>query len=314
MINWKIVRERIKELVLTNPRWRFPTVRSLFYHLGDVEKIIPLTEYGYKKVDEIAVDLRKKGEIPFEYFEVRRGRSSYLGERALDPEYLIEDAFDEIMNLPDKYSLPFWYAQPCHVEVWIEKIGLLPTFEEILRDYDVKVRAGEGYASWEWVYASVKDIKRYLKERSGDKVVVLYFGDLDPSGVDIGRHVRDAVKFFGINLEFKRVALFPEQVKKYNLPLWPEKMETIDKIMRDPRRKKYFEKYGRIACELDSFVSKAFDALRDLTIKEVEAYISHKHIEERKKLEKAIKDKLRMAIDKDAVKKLKEEVLEKFRE
>ena len=288
-INWKGIREIVKDLVLTSPRWRFPTVRSLFYHIADTLKLIPLTEYGYKKIDEIAVELRKRGKIPFEYFEVKRGENGTLGRRMIDVDWLITYQFNRLLEIPKEYELPLWYGQPYHVEVWIEKKGLLPTFEYILSDLDVKVRAGEGYPSWEWVYANVKDIKKYLKERTEGKVVILYFGDLDPSGVDISRFVKEAIEFFGVDLEFRRVALYPEQVYRYNLPLWPEKMETIEKLMKDPRRRRYFEKYGEIACELDSFVSKAFDELTNLVRSEVMKYFSKEHLENRNKLEKAIR-------------------------
>lgn len=310
--DWKgVIAKKIKEIVLTNPRWRFPTVRSIFYYLADTLQLIPLTEYGYKKVDEIAVELRLKGEIPFGYFDVKRGAESYTGRIAVTPQDCVSSCFRRLLKLPEEYFLPYWWGQPYHVEVWIEKIGLLPTFEKILEDFDVKIRAGEGYASWEWVYSSVESIRRFLNDRLTKKVVVLYFGDLDPSGVDIDKHVKNAIEFFNVDLEFKRVALFPWQVKKYNLPLFPKRMEVIDKMMRDPRKKKYFQKYGRIACELDSFVAKAFDELRKIVIEEVSKYFDKKRLKEKIRVENEIKEILKETLNskKGKIDALKTEII-----
>ncbi len=313
-IDWKEIRKIVKELLENSPKWRFPTVRSVFYHLGDVLKVIPLTSYGYKKLDELLVDMRKKGEIPFGYFDVKRGESSYSGSLAVHPSSIIEFRFDDILHAHEYYGLPYLYGQHYHIEIWIEKKGLIPFFEKAVNDMDIKIRACEGYVSWEFVYANVQEIKKFLEQRTTNTAVVLYFGDLDPSGVDITRHVENAIRFFGVNLIFHRVALYPYQVKQYNLPLWPERMETIEKIMRDPRAKWYFQKYGKIACELDSFVSKAPNEFMELIKESVQKFIDSKRLVEKEQKEQEIKEKIRQAIEKrrEKLEELKREIIDEL--
>jgi len=315
-IGWKKLREQIKTILLNSPKWRFPTVRSLFYYLSDTLNLIPATRYGYKKLDEVLVDMRKKAEIPFGYFEVKRGESSYLGSLAVHPSSIIEFRFDDILNAWKYYSLPFLYGQHYHIEIWIEKKGLLPFFEHAVSDMDIKIRACEGYASWEFVYANVQEIKKFLEQRSTNIAVVLYFGDLDPSGVDITKHVENAIRFFGVNLIFHRVALYPDQVKQYNLPLWPERMETIEKIMRDPRSKWYFQKYGKIACELDSFVAKAPEEFKKLIRNSVMKFIDPEKVQEKEQKEQEIKRKIQRAIEKhkEDLERIKHRILEELKD
>ena len=297
-IKWDEVARVVVDLVKSNPSWRFPTVRSIFYYLGSPPlELIPLTKYGYKKLDEIIVKLRKKGQVPWGYFEVKRGET-VPSRTYIDPEQYLYIHIDELKECWRYYEVPLWYRQEYVVEVWVEKKGLLPTFEHILMDYDVTIRAAEGYASWEFVYSAVKEIKdRYFTDRSGQQVIVLYFGDLDPSGIDIDRHVEEAIKFFDVDLKFRRLALHPQQIEEWGLPLWPEKMETIAKIMRDPRRKWYFERYGKIACELDSLVAKAYDKLEDLLRSEIEKLLDKSILRQRNEVNEKHREWLKAKLE-----------------
>jgi hypothetical protein len=46
-------------------------------------------------------------------------------------------------------------------------------------------------------------------------VHVLFFGDLDPSGLDIYRHLQESLTWFGVRLKLKRCAITPENVERY---------------------------------------------------------------------------------------------------
>jgi len=292
-IDWKdFIRKNVKELLDRSPRYRFPTIRSVYYYLGSVG-LIPLTEYGYKKLDSLLVDMRINGEVPWGYFTVVRGVSGRLGRKFISPEAHLQRHILWLKECDTWYEVPFWYKQPLHLELWVEKKGLLPTLEYWLREYDVKVRSGEGYSPWEFVYISVEDILTYLEDRTTEKVLVLYLGDLDPSGVDIDRHVQEATRFFGINLTFKRLALLPEQVKQYNLPPWPEKMKVIEKLRKDPRRKWYFWKYGEIATELDAWFGLNPDSLRKLILEYIDQHIDLEAKKQRDQLNQQLKQQLK---------------------
>ena len=105
-----------------------------------------------------------------------------------------------------------------------------------------------------------------------EKVDILYCGDLDPSGVDIQRFLREALEYFGMDeskVELIRVAVTPEQVEQYNLPPRPEDAETLAKLQRDPRTKKYTYDY---IVELDALVAYVPQEFRRIIREAVERY------------------------------------------
>jgi len=79
--------------------------------------------------------------------------------------------------------------------------------------------------------------------------VVLYFGDLDPSGVQMfeaaQQTLEDELHVTGI--DFIRVGLNPGQVAAHNLPNNPDALKWSD-----VRAKSYVKRFGEIAVELDA--------------------------------------------------------------
>ena len=75
---------------------------------------------------------------------------------------------------------------------------------------------------------------------------LLYLGDLDPSGEDMVRDVRERLHEFGVpTLEVKKIALTKPQVDLHDPPPNPAKMS-------DSRAKKYVAKYGSSSWEVDA--------------------------------------------------------------
>ena len=303
-IDWRALMPTVLEAIewLKGQGVPTTTIRTIYYRLGDDLKVIPLTEYGYKKIDELIVDMRKKGEIPWGFFSVERGKSIECPSFEEAEEYA-ENAIDYLRRAHEFYALPKWFGQNVLVEVWIEKEGQLPLLDAWLGDLGVTLRAPKGYMTWEFAYDSVRRIKKRLeRERDGRKVVIIYLGDMDPSGTDIDHCIQEAMEFFDVDLEFRRLALHPEQIREFSLPMWPERMDVIEKLERDPRRRRYFERFGRVACEIDSFVSRAPKELRTMIRAEVLLkHFDRKKAEQTKAEEKRLKRRVRRLI-REAVK------------
>ena len=76
--------------------------------------------------------------------------------------------------------------------------------------------------------------------------LVLYFGDFDPSGVDIERDLSERLgKYNAGDFTVVRVALTDEQITKYDLPPMPVKTS-------DARSEAFLEAYGNKSVELDA--------------------------------------------------------------
>lgn len=313
-IDWKSIGFKILESLESWPRERFPTIRSVWYYLWSALQVISGTERTYKVVDKVMVDLRKRGLIPFGRFEVKRGEDGFASH-ALNLEWLVKNGIDQVLNLAKEYEYPHLFAQPFLLEVWPEKLGLKPTFEVDCDPYDLKVRSPEGYTPWEFTYRAIQDFEKYFKERTSKHVIILYFGDLDPSGINIYENLKDQLTFFGVDYEIKRVGVTLDQIRDFHLPEAPLDPETLKKIRRDPRYRKYVEKYGEVFCELDAFVSLAFDDFQKILKNEIESLIDKNRLENLKQLNLATRELLEKAIEpeKDRLEKVKNQIIKRIK-
>lgn len=92
------------------------------------------------------------------------------------------------------------------------------------------------------------DGKGYFPDEGGDPraPVLFYLGDLDPSGEDMVRDIRDRLEMFGVEgLKVEKLALNMTQVRQYNPPPNPAKMS-------DSRARSYVEKHGAQSWEVDA--------------------------------------------------------------
>jgi hypothetical protein len=199
-----------------------------------------------------------------------------------------------------------WYKQKNLVEIWIEKEALSSTISNWVESHYIRIRVNKGYSSWTFIYNNVEQLKQLLQYH--DKIIILYLGDLDPSGVDIQRFLQEALEYFELpkeKVELKRLAITPEQVEYFGLPPKPEDAETLEKLGRDPRSKKYTLDY---AVELDSlvaYVPSEFRKMIDETIREYfDEELYNKLNEERNKLQEENE-----RIKEDYIRKAKEKIL-----
>jgi len=269
MPNWReIVMRYIPEaLNFFSEQGVKPTLRTLFYRLVSLN-LIPNTKASYKYLSRVLVKARQKGLFSWDFLEdrVRYSIDSFdddyptesdlkltkdLCERKLR-ELNVEKLINGLFYVTFSKSIGFWAKQPYVVEVWVEKDALAETLRNWLNDLEITIRVNRGYPSWTFIHNNVQSLENKLK--SHQKVIVLYCGDLDPSGKDIDRFIQEALDFFDMNecIEFIRAAVTPKQVEEYNLPPRPEDSETLSKLRRDSRYKKYNYDY---IVELDALVS-----------------------------------------------------------
>jgi hypothetical protein len=157
------------------------TVRQIFYQLL-TPKIIDNNKGGYQKVSNALVKARQDGTIPWHWIEdrIRRPRIVPMWSGLSD---FAETAISA-------YRRNVWENQKKLVEVWVEKDALSGIFEDVLEQYGVTLNIGRGYDGWSSIYGAAQRYKRW------NDVVILYFGDFDPSGVDMARSLEERLKFF----------------------------------------------------------------------------------------------------------------------
>jgi hypothetical protein len=258
-----------------------PTLRTLFYRLVSQQQI-PNTSSYYNQLSSRLVQARKEGRYKWDCIEDRvRLTTGELYDWSpsesqvekikailiqkledLNLDNLLKKHFRTFPTELASFEVSRWAKQPIGCVIWLEKEALVSTIKNWTKDLDVPIGFNRGYDSWTNIYSHVQDLNHIL-DRGHEKVVIFYLGDLDPSGVDMDRHLKEALKFFGLNqeqTEFRRLALTSEQVEKYGLPPRPEDAETLAKLQRDPRTKNYDGKY---IVELDALFAYAFEDFRN---------------------------------------------------
>lgn len=212
------------------------TLRQIFYQCVS-SGYIPNTQREYKRLGSIVNDARLAGLIDWEAIEDRTRNLASLSHWGSPNEIISACA--------QQYRVDKWATQPYRVEVWIEKEALASVFERVCQEFDVPFLCCRGYTSQSEMWGASIRLRRY--NNMGQKIIILHFGDHDPSGIDMSRDIQDRlINVFGcVNLEFKRIALNMDQVRQYNPPPNPAKEE-------DSRFAGYISQYGHESWELDA--------------------------------------------------------------
>ena len=276
--NWSKVIDEVKSSLVWFQRHGVPrpSLRTVFYRLVS-QNIIPNSSQSYKLLSPATVKARKSGEIAWDCFS-DQGRQ-VLGnfqENYRSPKQFIQQGIDFLKNAPQKYTIPRWYKQTQYVEVWIEKQALADTFISFLKDRQVKVAVNKGYPGWSFLYDNCNRLQQ-VNKKTGKNINVLYFGDFDPSGEDMDRHMQQSFAILGLKdiINFQRIAVTEERIEKFHLPAIPDNEETLAKVNNDTRLDKFKEKYGKLyVVELDALLAIVPEEFKSLVQKSVDRFFN----------------------------------------
>ena len=150
----------------------------------------------------------------------------------------------ELNNFLKGYRRDLLQGQERYIECWIEKDALSSIFTRMAGPYSVSVVVCIGFSS----VSFLNDFRQRLTSQNRP-AVMLYFGDFDPSGLEMLQAMQTTfINELGVrDIEFKRMALLQEDISLYNLP---HKFNALK--MTDTRAKKHIQKYGHLAVELDA--------------------------------------------------------------
>ena len=247
--------------------WRDPTTNSK----NNVK--------SYKKLGNIICDARMAGLLDWDMIE-DRGR-----EPAINSHWT---SLGEILLACSRQSrLDHWVNQMNYVEVMVEKDALAGILEPVCRKWDVIFTANKGYSSASAMFEASQRFQNAIDD--GKELHLFYFGDHDPSGIDMTRDVTDRLQtfMFGQTIDVIRLALNMDQVETWNPPENPAK-ET------DSRFAHYMEEFGDKSWELDA-VEPA--ELASLVEEGIEQWIDEDAWQEREDEQEAMRAKLRKFAD-----------------
>ena len=154
------------------------TVRQVFYQAVS-RGLIRKTEQEYKNsVGRLLTQMRKANEMPWQWLA---DNTRWMRK---------PDSYDSMTHMLKEsqqlYRRALWNDQPAYVEIWLEKDALAGVLFDVTSKWDVPLMVTRGYPSYSFLASAAEAIRE-----KGKLTHLYYFGDHDPSGVDIPRHIED---------------------------------------------------------------------------------------------------------------------------
>jgi hypothetical protein len=215
------------------------TVRQVFY-AATVRNLVEKTEAAYQIVQKDLVLLRRRGVIPWNSLA-----DSTRWMRKPDSFNSLADALADTAAL---YRRNIWRDLPTYAEVWLEKDALAGVLTPVTERYDVPLMVSRGYASLSFLHSAAEHLRATRKP-----AMIFHLGDLDPSGDDAARKIEATLRDFApkVPIDFRRLAVTPEQVELLGLPTRPNKST-------DTRTKRFGHAYS---VELDAIPAPTLRAI-----------------------------------------------------
>ena len=218
------------------------TLRQLYYQLvarGVIENAIS----EYRRLSVILKKGRIAGIVDW----------SSIEDRVRKPKipYYVADVEDAIRDTVEQYRLDRMKGQDHKLEIWVEKDALSNVLSRVTSKYHLRLMVNRGYSSATAMYEASRRLD------NGD--TILYFGDHDPSGLDMLRDIKERLEEFHTFVDVVPVALTMAQIKKFNPPPNPAKVS-------DPRATWYIDNFGDTSWELDALPPQELIRLAEMHV------------------------------------------------
>lgn len=160
----------------------------------------------------------------------------------ITPEAYVKSRIEWVKNADQYYKIPRWFRQPYYIIDWIEKGTMLGIFETILQTAnpprDVPISINRGNSGYQTFTDRCDEIVRLVNIMTTYKtygyedlalepptIVILNFGDLDPSGENMSifltRYLKERPALQHLNIRLERIGIALEQVIKHDVPFAP---------------------------------------------------------------------------------------------
>ena len=195
----------------------------------------------------------------------------------------IKQGWDDMEDfVSDQLDFSFWsynrcvaQDQPRYIEVWIEKDAAFDRVKPVADEFCRRVMICRGYNSV--TFQANYYLRAKAAQEQGQIPTVLYFGDWDPSGVNMiyaaMQTIQDELGLDGV--EYIRCGINPEHFD--HLKKDPVALKTTDK-----RAKPFIKKYGTTCYELDAFHP---EALKNLVRESIVAFTDMEILEANKEVQ-----------------------------
>jgi len=156
---------------------------------------------------------------------------------------LWESLGDAFVSLKTFYRRNPYQTQNIVPFIGMEKDALAEVISDVVDEYGVPLFITRGYPSVALLQDWADEIRALNMQ--GKEVRIFYFGDFDPSGVDIPKAIERELTELGVEFKFNVSGLLKSDIVKYNL---------LPQVLKedDPRRPKFQKAHGNYGYELDA--------------------------------------------------------------
>ncbi|HEX7256801.1 MAG TPA: hypothetical protein VF242_01965 [Nitrososphaeraceae archaeon] len=272
IINWKkdvipIIKER---LALLNNYGIIPTLKTIFYSLVFLN-VIPNSHNYYKYLSKYTKQARISGELPIDCFADQNFPriSKSLNEFGNAKEY-VQKIVNYLEGISATSSIQEYQFNNKEnksyndIEIWVEKNTLSFTFHNLLKNHDINIVSNKGIDTPKFINKNLNRLKQSMKDNK--KVYVRYFGNFDLFSDNIDTTIKNNIQAFNLNIDFKKIAIIEDQMRKFHLPENPNP-EIIRKLDKNLRKDFFISKYGRLfQIELESLQAYAPERFKNIII------------------------------------------------
>jgi hypothetical protein len=217
------------------------TVRQVYYQLV-AREIIPNRQSEYQNVSRVLTTLRRNDHLPWNAIEDRTRR--LIEKRGVtDLETHVEENAQYLFRGYDRCLVQ---NQDNYVEIFTEKDALASIIEDACHIYCTRVVVVRGQVSSTFIHQYAERADKAIMR--GQQPIILYIGDLDPSGLRIPVALAENLAaFHDIDVDLRRIALTPDQVQRHHLPA------SLDAVKPSDPNYRWFRDQGHsVAAEVDA--------------------------------------------------------------
>jgi hypothetical protein len=220
------------------------TLRSVFYQVVSAGLKPSTDKIYYDAVGRVLKRLRRQRILSYSWI-VDSMRSTYKPSSW-------SGLSDYVETIQDSYRKDFWGELPNYVHIIAEKDAIAGVLHPVTDKYDVRLSPLRGYASDSFVYSIAETWNRIDKP-----IHVAYFGDFDPSGMNIEQDCnRRLSELCNRAFTWVRLGVDADQIREFNLlPLVPKK--------QDRRYRRFVDEHGSHCAEVDAIPANALRGMLD---------------------------------------------------
>lgn len=213
------------------------TLRGLFYQM--VPDVIENNQKQYKRLGKLLTRLRRAKMFPMDWLVDGLRRSVQTNSWSGLADYT--------QTVSESYRKDFWASLSEYCCVFLEKDDMSGVLQPVLDEFDVVLHTIRGYSSIAYTHSIAKTWVGIDKP-----INIFYFGDFDPSGLDMEVKLRQDLLDFVNELgglkhrgKWIRLGITALQMERYEVSPVPVKSA-------DSRAKKFVQAYGATGSELDA--------------------------------------------------------------